>query len=367
MKRKFVFMALLAMTVLSLSAQRQSPYTQLVWSDEFNGTGLPDPAKWDYEVGYVRNGELQYFTRERVENAYQEGGYLHIRAINNDPVYDAENKVLNNKDNAQQTTSASIITKGKVSWLYGRIEVRAKVPGPNKGSWPAIWMMPVANRWGNWPNSGEIDIMEHVGYAPEQTHFTAHTYKYNNSFGVMPARGTAYDTPGVYNDFHVFALEWDTEGLYWYFDDRKIPAFEFYNESSGLENDWQAWPFLREFYLMLGLAYGGGWGGRNGVDWQLPMEYLVDYVRVYKMPESAITTVSDEPINIYPNPVENILHFDGIDRLREISIKNISGQTVARFQNVEKSVDLSHLDKGYYILQLKDADGNPYSRKILKR
>ncbi|GHU68432.1 hypothetical protein FACS189413_05290 [Bacteroidia bacterium] len=367
MKNIYLLTAILLAFTFQLSAQRVSPYTKLVWSDEFDGTGLPDPAKWGYEVGYVRNGELQYFTKSRVENAYQEGGYLHIKAMKDDPVYDNDGNLLNTK--TDRITSASIITKGKAAWTYGRIEARVKVPGPNRGSWPAVWMMPQDNRWGNWPNSGEIDIMEHVGYAPEQSHFTAHTATYHDK-GTGGLRSKALDTPRVYDDFHVFAIEWDTEGIYWYFDDHlpyhQRAAHEFYNESNGSSDDWKVWPFQRDFYLILGLSYGGGWGGRNGVDYQLPMEYLVDYVRVYK--ESvAITTVREEEINIYPNPVVNTLHFDGVDCLPEVMVKNINGQTVAQFQNVEKSVDLSHLNKGYYILQMKDKAGNSYRQKILKK
>jgi beta-glucanase (GH16 family) len=351
------------MTAGQLFAQRTTPYTELIWSDEFNGTGLPDPAKWMYEVGYVRNGELQYYTNARVENAYQEGGYLHIKAIEYDSIYDGEGKLLNTK--SHHITSASIITKGKASWLYGRIEVRAKVPGPNKGSWPAIWMMPVDNRWGNWPRSGEIDVMEHVGYAPEQTHFTSHCWKYHDS-GTGGLRSTVYDTQGVYNDFHVFALEWDTEGLYWYFDNDKRAAHEFYNESTGSEDDWQVWPFQRNFYLLLNLAYGGGWGGRQGVDYQLPMEYLVDYVRVYKMPETAIENVDKENFTFYPNPVTNTLHISGMEAIREISVFNISGQLVVRYGGNIKDIDISHLDKGYYILQVKNKNDTLFFRKMQK-
>jgi beta-glucanase (GH16 family) len=363
MKKNYLLAILCLAIAGQLFAQRESPYTELVWSDEFSGTGIPDPAKWMYEVGYVRNGELQYYTNARVENAFQEGGYLHIKAIENDPVYDKDGNLLNTK--AHNITSASLVTKGKASWTYGRFEVRAKVPGPNKGSWPAIWMMPVENRWGNWPRSGEIDIMEHVGYAPEQSHFTSHCWRYHDN-GSGGLRSSAHDTPGVYDDFHTFALEWDTDGLYWYFDDEKRPAHEFYNESAGAENDWEVWPFQRNFYMILGLAYGGGWGGRNGVDYQLPMEFLVDYVRIYKMPDTGIETINNDRIQLYPNPVVNALHISGVETIKEVSVFNISGQLVAQFSDAGNAVDLSRLDKGYYVVQLKDSNNNPYIRKIVK-
>jgi beta-glucanase (GH16 family) len=364
MKKIYFFTALFLVLAGQLFAQRQSPYTKLIWSDEFDGTGLPDSKKWTYEVGYVRNGELQYFTNARVENTFQEDGYLHIKAIKDDPLYDGNGNLLNTK--ADRITSASIMTKGKASWLYGRIEVRVKVPGPNKGSWPAIWMMPVADTWGGWPNSGEIDIMEHVGYSPEQTHFTSHCFHYREG-GQGGLFSTAYDTPGVYDDFHVFALEWDEEGLFWYLDDKERPVHEFYNESSGSKEDWKVWPFQRNFYLILGLSYGGGWGGRNGVDYQLPMEYLVDYVRVYKLPDAAIETVENKKIKLYPNPVVNTLNIAGAENIQEVSLFDISGKLATQYENVKKSVDLSRLDKGYYTIRLKDKDNCFYTQKILKQ
>ncbi|MDR0413132.1 MAG: family 16 glycosylhydrolase [Dysgonamonadaceae bacterium] len=364
MKKMYLLIALLAVFAGQSLAQRQSPYTRLIWSDEFDGTGIPDPAKWSYEVGYVRNGEMQYYTNARVENAYQEGGHLHIKAMKDDPVYDDKGNLLNTKND--RITSASIITKGKASWVYGRIEVRAKVPGPNKGSWPAIWMMPVANNWGNWPNSGEIDIMEHVGYSPEQTHFTSHTFHYHDS-GAGGLRSTASDTPHIYDDFHVFALEWDEEGLYWYLDDHKLPVHEFYNESRGNQEDWKVWPFQKNFYLILGLAYGGGWGGRLGVDYQLPMEFLVDYVRVYKLPEAGIETADEVEIKLYPNPVTDVLNISGAEHLAEVSLFDISGKLAARYGDVKQAIDLSGLDKGFYTVRLTDKNNRSRTQKILKQ
>lgn len=121
---------------------------QLVWSDEFNGEGLPDKNKWSYEVGYIRNDEKQYYTDGRIDNIRQEDGYL---------VIEARKESYKGFD----YTSASINTRESASWTYGRVEVRAKLP-QGIGTWPAIWMLGKSINEVGWPASGEIDIMEHV-------------------------------------------------------------------------------------------------------------------------------------------------------------------------------------------------------------
>ncbi len=130
---------------------------QLVWSDEFNYSGLPDAAKWGYDVGGSGwgNKELQYYTDRRKENARVENGHLII-------------EVRRDGFGNNEYTSARLTSKGKGDWTYGRFEVRAKLPS-GRGTWPAIWMLPSGKSYGNagWPDNGEIDIMEHVGFDPE--------------------------------------------------------------------------------------------------------------------------------------------------------------------------------------------------------
>jgi beta-glucanase (GH16 family) len=127
---------------------------KLVWSDEFDKPGLPDDSKWSFDTNGNASGwgnnEWQYYTAKKIENAVVEDGMLHIKAIT---------ESISDK----QYSSARLVTKGKGDWLYGRIEVRAKLPGA-RGIWPAIWMLPTDWTYGGWPKSGEIDIMEHVGY-----------------------------------------------------------------------------------------------------------------------------------------------------------------------------------------------------------
>ena len=140
---------------------------ELVFEDDFEGTGLPDSLRWNYEEGYVRNGEEQYYTVAREENAYMADGCLHIvcrndSALIEDALYEQQWSGSHGyrADTIIPITSASVVTKGKFAFTYGRVEVRAKLP-VCLGSWPAIWMFPQDRS--DWPACGEIDIIEHVG------------------------------------------------------------------------------------------------------------------------------------------------------------------------------------------------------------
>ena len=273
MKKLFYF-SLVASIMLSCSSTKQDIkpymggselYTKLIWHDEFDGSGLPDSSKWSYEKGYVRNNELQYYTANRIENAVQRDGNLVITARNDSTMIDGA---------IRPVTSASLISKGKGDWLYGRVEIRAKLPSC-LGTWPAIWMMPTKAVYGGWPKSGEIDIMEHVGYDPDKIYFNLHTGKYNHSIGT--GRGTSVSCPNPNLAFHVYAIEWFEYHIDWYLDDMKV--FSIQDNGEG----WEAWPLNQPFYLILNFAFGGAWGGQQGVDLKaLPQEYLIDYVRVFQ-------------------------------------------------------------------------------------
>ncbi|MDR2147328.1 MAG: glycoside hydrolase family 16 protein [Tannerella sp.] len=242
-------------------------FTKLVWSDEFDGQGLPNNARWSYEKGYVRNGELQYYATDRLKNSRMENGYLIITALNDSAVIDGEKRPV---------TSASLITQNKGDWKYGRIEVKAKLP-LCLGSWPAIWMMPTESRYGGWPKSGEIDILEHVGYDPDKIHFNLHTEKYNHTKGNGRGKSVDCSRYDVDKTFNVYAVEWFEDHIDWYFNEFKVFTIE--NNEPG----WEAWPLDQPFYLILNFAFGGGWGGTNGVDIRaLPQQFTIDYVRVYQ-------------------------------------------------------------------------------------
>lgn len=238
------------------------PGKSLVWSDEFDTPGLPDPAKWSYDVGGHGwgNQELQYYTSAKAENARVENGHLVIEArkesIGTNPY-----------------TSARLVTKGKGDWTYGRIDVRAKLP-KGVGTWPAIWMLGSTTPL-KWPDDGEIDIMEHVGYDQGVIHASVHCKKYYHSIGTQ--KTATITVPDCSEAFHVYSLEWDAESVNMLIDNK--PYFNFKNEHSGHD----AWPFDKPFHLLLNIAVGGGWGGQKGVDAAIfPQKMEVDYVRVYQ-------------------------------------------------------------------------------------
>lgn len=243
---------------------------RLVWADEFNYTGLPDSTKWGYDVGDAcdkpcgcgwGNNELEFYTDRRRENARVENGQLVIEA-------------RREKMGSRNYTSARLLTKNKGDWKYGRIEVRAKLPN-NRGIWPAIWMLPSDQTHGGWPGSGEIDIMEYVGYQPDSVYSTVHTERFNGMKNTQKTAGIHTET--VASDFHVYVLDWDADHMAFYMDGQPINTFQ--NLRDGVD----AWPFDRPFHLLLNVAVGGNWGGKKGVDEAaFPQKMLVDYVRVYQ-------------------------------------------------------------------------------------
>jgi beta-glucanase (GH16 family) len=237
----------------------------LAWSDEFNYNGLPDSTKWGYDTGGHGwgNNEKQFYTASRLENARVENGNLIIEA-------------RKEKMDTSGYTSARLVTRGKTDWLYGRFEIRAKLPS-GRGTWPAIWMLPTKQSYGEnyWPENGEIDIMEHVGFHQGFIHASTHTIKYYWRIGTQ--RTDTIYSKDVSDVFHNYVMEWDPEAIKIYMDDSLY--FTSVNDKTG----WEAWPFDKPFFLLLNIAVGGDWGGQQGIDdaiWPQKME--VDYVRVYK-------------------------------------------------------------------------------------
>lgn len=260
-------------------------YSKLVFQDEFNGTGLPDAAKWNFEEGYVRGAEMQYYTVGRKENCYQKDGYLHL-VCENEPVLIKNAKVNKQwasggweerrKDTTISVKSASITTRGLKFWKYCRVDVRAKLP-MCKGTWPAIWMMPQVDKYGYWPRSGEMDIMEHVGYDPNLLHYTLHCHDHNSGTWPNPYNKSV-TCKTSYTEFHIYGFEWTEDKISWYLDG-KLKFSLSRPEDFTIAN----WPYCEEFYLILNQAFGGSWGGREGVDLNgLPQDYQIDYVRVYQ-------------------------------------------------------------------------------------
>ena len=238
---------------------------KLVWADEFNYRGLPDSKLWDYDTTGNKTGwgnhEAEYYTYANPRNAWVDNGILSIVAV----------KEL---VNGHKYTSARLVTKNKGDWKYGRFEIKAKLP-KGVGMWPAIWMLSTDWKYGGWPASGEIDIMENVGYKPDTIFGSIHTKAYYWRINTQKTKG--FLVPDNDMAFHVYALEWDTDQISFFVDDNKYLSFA--NE----KKTFAEWPFDQRFHLLLNLAVGGDWGGQKGIDDKIfPQKMLVDYVRVYQ-------------------------------------------------------------------------------------
>ena len=265
---------------------RKSPVNEgykLVWSEEFNYKGKPDPSKWGYDFGFIANQEKQYYT-DSLKNVRVQDGNLIIEA-HKEKVANKDFKNPAIKDWARykreidtaQYTAARIKTEGLVAWKYGRIQVRAKLP-KGRGMWPAIWMLSEDRKEKGWPESGEIDIMEHVGYDNDTIHGTIHTKAYNHMIGTQKGKTIFIDKPN--DDFHVFALDWTPEKMDFILDG------VIYNHIKNEFKTTAEWPFDKKFYLILNVAVGGMWGGKKGIDDSIfPQQLLVDYVRVFQKKE----------------------------------------------------------------------------------
>ncbi len=256
---------------------------QLIWQDEFDYNGAPDDKKWNFDEWPSRkvNDEDQAYT-SRLKNARVEDGRLVIEAHKEQ--YDGA-----------QYTSARLHTLGKADFLYGKVDVRAKIAA-GQGTWSAIWMLPsdpfkyasncqTGDDWQGsstcdaWPNSGEIDIMEHVGYDMQKIHGTVHTKAYY--WVNWQQRKASIKGNAVEHEFHTYSVEWSPEYIIVSYD--HIPYFFYRNEST----DWQSCPFDHPYHLILNLAIGGAWGPAGGPidDAIFPVRMEVDYVRIYQSVE----------------------------------------------------------------------------------
>ncbi|HEX8021117.1 glycoside hydrolase family 16 protein [Mucilaginibacter sp.] len=273
MKKIFLLIALVLCGASTYAQQKR----KLVWSDEFNYKGQPDPQKWDYEDGFVRNNEPQYYTTKRLENCRVENGALVIEARKEEfpnARYKSGSTNWAEKEQFAHYTSASLITKGKADWKYGRIEVRAKVAS-GAGAWPAIWMLGINRGAVKWPDCGEIDIMEYLGRDPSKVYGTVH---YADSLGKYQHQGESPVVGAPADGFHIYALEWYPDKFEFYYDNLKYFVFDISKAQQKEGNIFQ-----KNFYLLLNLALGheGSWAGPFNDD-LLPLKYYVDYVRVYQ-------------------------------------------------------------------------------------
>jgi len=236
------------------------------WADEFDVNGLPNNQIWGYDVGGGGwgNNELQNYTANDLDNAKVENGNLIVTAIKE-------------VSGTRQYSSARLVTKGKKEIKYGRLEIKAKVPA-GLGSWPAIWMLASQTTYGTtyWPDQGEIDIMEHVGYDPSVIHASVHTNIFNHVLGTQKTAKTTL--PTFNSEFHIYRMDWTPDEIKVFLDDKEFFAFK----RQGVL--WQEWPFNQPQHLLVNIAVGGNWGGLKGIDDSIfPIKMELDYVRYYPL------------------------------------------------------------------------------------
>ena len=294
-------LALLTAALLFAAAPSTAPATRpaasvdvpagykLLWHDEFDGSGLPDPAKWRFEGGLLRNHEEQLYTIGRTENARQEDGHL-ILTARRERVANPRHDPAAPGDDWQRSrefadyTSADLDTLGKFAFTYGRVEARAKMP-KGKGMWPAFWMLGENIQTVSWPRCGEVDVMEWVGKDPRFFHATVHYADPKVADRAQHAsKGTHTEVADEGGEFHVFAAEWTPDRMDFSVDGTvtsastsPTPTRSAPTAGRGPQDN----PFRRPQYLLLNFAVGGDWGGPvdAGV---FPQQYVVDYVRVFQ-------------------------------------------------------------------------------------
>lgn len=259
-----------------------NPNWTMIYNDEFNIDGLPDRSKWtvDPKPKAWINGEQQVYTDTTHDNARVRNGDLVITGKRDFP----------NGGTTDPWSSARVISQNKMDFLYGKVEVRAKLPKA-RGSWPAIWMMPTSSVYGGWPKSGEIDILEHIGNQLGRVMSTVHTE--NNNWQNNGHLSGYRMFPDAHTNYHTYSLEWSPDSLVFTFDSLHIYTYR------NPHTDWKDWPFDQKFHIILNLAIGGGMGGTIvQADW--PDSMNVDYVRVYQKglgtpyPDTVIVTPANQ-------------------------------------------------------------------------
>lgn len=317
----------------------------LVWSDEFNNDGSIDTQKWGYELGYIRNNELQYYTN-RASNSTVRNGCLEI--IAQKEAY-----------NGYNYTSASINTKGKFSWTYGKIEARIKLP-LGQGYWPAFWTLGTNINQIGWPACGEIDIMEHIN-SEAFIHGTAHWSGITNSHVSAPS---AISTNIDFTDFHVYSIVWTPNAIVWFVDNIQFCTLNILDGINGTSE------LNLQHYILLNLAIGGSWPGAPTTSTVFPATMFVDYVRVYQVPPSAITEIkkNNDDLLIKISEGNCTVKLPQIVSEFEFSILDIQGRYLFKtkvYNSDEANLNFKPYKERIYVAKVY-AEGKTLSKRFVK-
>lgn len=350
---------------------REIPGMSLVWSDEFNTDGKPDPKNWKFEKGFVRNEELQWY---QSDNANCRDGLLIIEGkqeqVVNPNYLEGSTDWKKNRQYANYTSS-SIISQGLQQFQYGRFEIRARID-TTMGSWPAIWTKGIT---GKWPFCGEIDIMEfyrdYVGSVRKKPILLA-----NVAWGHATYSWGAWDTqkvalthftskdPDWCEKFHVWRMDWTKDSINLYLDDELLNT-TLVEKTKNPEGYAPQEPHRQKHFILLNLAIGAN--GGNPVASDYPIKYEVDYIRVYQPAPTAVQSNIEKTTRIFPNPVKDFIFVESDNEVKSISIYDLTGQIVVQNNNMtQNKIDLTALNEGFYIAKIKFRDGVFLSKKFLK-
>lgn len=342
-KYKLIFLFISLLFISSIKGQSW----ELVWSDEFEGTSL-NTENWTPVVAGTGfgNQEKQYYTN-RPQNLRIEDGKLIITALLEE--YKVGNSIWN-------YTSARITSSGKKDFTYGKIEARLKLP-KGAGTWPAFWTL----GYGSWPSAGEIDIMEYVGRKPDEIQCNIHTKDYNGTNGKN--MGMKKSVPNVADDFHTYAIEWNSEKIKFFFDGEHYWTF------SSLTVNEANYPFIKPQYVILNLAIGGTLGGTID-DSIFPQEYIIDYVRVYKEAGSGINNkqMVQKPIiqSVFSDELSIIFEEESTMR-RTVSLVDLTGKRIftQHAGGTRLNFPTNKLTQGMYFVRIQEGD-KYFVQKVIK-
>lgn len=338
-------------------------FDNLVWFDEFNGTGAISPENWFHQTqlpngGSWYNNEIQHYT-DRIDNSFMSGGVLNLVA---------KKEEFTDQGQTKQYTSARL--NSKFAFTYGKVEIKAKMPS-GIGTWPALWMLGKnINENGAywdiqgfdttpWPACGEIDIMEHWGDNQDFVQSALHT---PSSSGDTSNKG-GQTIPTVSAQFHIYTLEWSAEKMVF-----SVDGIEHYTYNPEVK-DANTWPFDDEQYLLFNVAILP-----NITPSITESSMEVDYIRVYQESSlSAEAVVAHSNVNLYPNPVKDTLHVAiknaGI-RLRTVQLLDVNGRIISdvpyQEHNQDRMYDVSSLNQGLYFVRMAFDDGTKTTLKLLK-